>query len=485
MPVVLAQLELWHILPRLKLQSLQSGGCHNSDYTVFSTIPFVLKTSTLVAKIRLRKRTNIGYFPLHIPQWSCSNSCASSMPHSVTSWLLRRSLQKSYLGSDQMPVVLAQLELWHILPRIRKVCNLVAATIQTFLHYTVCDPLVKPTMPPSFRYWTCIKQEPGTENFNTCRKNASPKADQHWLVSLHIPQWSCSNSCASSMPHSVISWLLKELSKSRNLGSDQMPVVLAQLELWHILPRIRKVCNLVAATIQTFLHYTVCDPLVKPTMPPSFRHWTCIKQEPGIENFNTCRKNASPKADPHWLFSFTYPSMVLFQQLCLFHATLCDFLIVEKNSPKVVIWIWPNACCVGSTWTLAPLAEALQSLQSGGCHNSDISPLYRLWPASQAYNASIIQALDLHQSTSWHLTTHTLHICRKKPAVDGSNEYHHFSKGERNPLKISKKGVCHESMQCEEWIILFLLVTSDVYGILLTHVGAYLTKGQASKWTPQ
>ena len=141
------------------------------------------------------------------------------------------------------------------------------------------------------------------------------------------------------MPHSVISWLLRRTLQKSYFGSDKLPLVLAQLELWHILPRLCKVCNLVAAIIQTFLHHTVCDQLVKPTMPPSFRYWTCIKQEPGTENFNTCRKNPSPKADQQWLFSFTYPSMVLFQQLCLFHATLCDFLVVEKNSPKVIFWI--------------------------------------------------------------------------------------------------------------------------------------------------
>ena len=189
----------------------------------------------------------------------------------------------------------------------------------------------------------------------------------------------------------------------------KVQVVLTQLELWHppknvvkILLGLCRVYNLVAAISQTFLHYTVCYLLVKPAMPTSFRHWTCIKQEPGTENFNTCRKNPSPKADQQWLFSFTYPSMVLLKQLCLLHATLCDFLIVEKNSLKVVFWIWQIASCLGSTWTLAHLAEALQSFQSGGCHNSDISPLYRLWPASQAYNASIIQVLELDQTRAWH-----------------------------------------------------------------------------------
>ena len=212
---------------------------------------------------------------------------------------------------------------------------------------------------------------------------------------------------------------------------------------------------------------TVCDQLVKPTMPPSFRYWTCIKQEPGTENFNTCRKNPSPKADQQWLFSFTYPSMVLFQQLCLFHATLCDFLVVEKNSPKVIFWIWQIASCLGSAWTLAHLAEALQSLQSGGCHNSDISPLCIPFVTRKS-SLQCLHHSGIGLASNKSLALDNAHICRKEPS-------------QKEKEILSRKRVF---VACNVRNV--LLVTSDVYGILLAHVGAYLTKGQAdghrSRW---
>ena len=173
---------------------------HHSGIGLASNKSLELKTSTRVGKIRLRKRTNNGYFlyiSLNGPVPTAV--CVSSMPHSVISWLLRRTLQKSYFGSDKLPLVLAQLELWHILPRLCKVCNLVAAIIQTFFHYTVCDPQVKPTMPPSFKHWTCIKQEPGTWQRSHLQERTFSKGERNPLSKKGVCSMQCEECSISDL----------------------------------------------------------------------------------------------------------------------------------------------------------------------------------------------------------------------------------------------------------------------------------------------
>ena len=97
----------------------------------------------------------------------------------------QKSSPKSQCGCDKLLLVLAQPDLWHppknlrnILPRLCRVCNLMAAKHTD----TVCDLLLKLTRPPSFRYWTCITQEPGTENIDMSHENWSPKVEESTQV---------------------------------------------------------------------------------------------------------------------------------------------------------------------------------------------------------------------------------------------------------------------------------------------------------------
>ena len=88
----------------------------------------------------------------------------------------QKSSPKSLCKCDKLALLLAQLNLWQppknvesILPRLCRFCNLMAA--KHSYPATAWDLLLKLTRPPSFRYRTCIKQEPGTENIDIYHKS--------------------------------------------------------------------------------------------------------------------------------------------------------------------------------------------------------------------------------------------------------------------------------------------------------------------------
>ena len=197
----------------------------------------------------------------------------------------------SFCKCDKLALLLAQLDLWqhpknveNILPRLCRFCDLMAA--KHSYPATACDLLLKLTRPPSFRYWTCIKQEPGTENIDMYPEEQSPNANQKRLVCYLALMVLFQQLCRFRL----CDVLFAQKSSPKSLCKcDELALLLAQLDLWHppknvenILPRLCRVCNLMAAKHT----YTVCDLLLKLTRPPSFRYWTCIKQEPGTENID-------------------------------------------------------------------------------------------------------------------------------------------------------------------------------------------------------
>ena len=113
---------------------------------------------------------------------SCFKRRAMSMPDCVMSCLSHSTWP---LASN----------VGNILPRLCIVCSLVASKHS----YTVCDLLLKLTRPPSFRYWTCIKQEPGTENIDMYpEKQSAKEGATSWQMLVWGPlqgaysgAWSC------------------------------------------------------------------------------------------------------------------------------------------------------------------------------------------------------------------------------------------------------------------------------------------------------
>ena len=254
----------------------------------------------------------------------------------MTSCLLRRALQSHFCKCDKLALLLAQLDLWqhpknveNILPRLCRFCNLMAAKHT----YTVCDLLLKLTRPPSFRYWTCIKQEPGTENIDMYPEKRSLSANQKRLVCYRPLMVLFQQLCRFRL----CDVLFAQKSSAKSLCKcDKLALLLAQLDLWqhpknveNILPRLCRFCNLVAA--KHSYPATACDLLLKLTRPPSFRYWTCIKQEPGTENIDMYPEEQSPNANQKRLVCYL-ALMVLFQQLCRFR--LCDVLFAQKRFPK-------------------------------------------------------------------------------------------------------------------------------------------------------
>ena len=128
----------------------------------------------------------------------------------------QKSSPKSLCKCDKLALLLAQLDLWqhpkiveNILPRLCRFCNLMAA--KHSYPATACDLLLKLTRPPSFRYWTCIKQEPGTENIDVYPDERSPNANQKRL-DCYLPLMVLFNSCAAS--DCVMSCLLRRALQS-------------------------------------------------------------------------------------------------------------------------------------------------------------------------------------------------------------------------------------------------------------------------------
>ena len=141
---------------------------------------------------------------------------------------------------------------------------------------------------------------------------------------------------------------------------------------------------------------------------------TCIKPDPG-----TWQPRHSPKRDMGFAGLF-WDRITLEQVRTVLFMTSCS------NSCAVSMPDWMMSCLLrralesqnvdGTNWLLSlassqdiwkHLAEALHSLQSGGRQTF----LYCLWPAAEAYKASIIQFLDLHQTRAWH--SKYRHVSRK------------------------------------------------------------------------
>ena len=250
----------------------------------------------------------------------------------------QKSSPKSLCKCDKLALLLAQLDLWHppknvgnILQRLCRFCNLVAP--KHSYPATSCDLLLKLTRPPSFRYWTSIKQEPGTENIDMYPGERSPNANQKRLVCYRPLMVLFQQLCRFRL----CDVLFAQKSSPKSLCKcDKLALLLAQLDLWHppknvenILQRLCRFCNLVAT--KHSYPATSCDLLLKLTRPPSFRYWTSIKQEPGTENIDMYPGERSPNANQKRLVCYL-PLVVLFQQLCRFR--LCDVLFAQKSSPK-------------------------------------------------------------------------------------------------------------------------------------------------------
>ena len=258
----------------------------------------------------------------------------------------QKSTPNSLCKCDTLAFVLSQLNLWHppknagnILPRLCRVWNLMDAKLSC----TACDLLLQLTRPPSFKDWTCIKQEPGTENIDMYPEKRSPNADQKSLVCYLTVMVLFQQLCRFGL----CDVLFAQKSTPNSLCKcDTLAFVLSQLNLWHppknagnILPRLCRVCNLMDAK----LSYTACDLLLQLTRPPSFKDWTCIKQEPGTENIDMYPKKRSPNADQKSLVCYL-TVMVLFQQLCRFRLCMSCLLRRALQSHST----WPLASNVGN-----------------------------------------------------------------------------------------------------------------------------------------
>ena len=220
----------------------------------------------------------------------------------------QKSTPNSLCKCDTLAFVLSQLNIWHppknagnILPRLCRVCNL----MDTKLSYTACDLRLQLTRPPSFKDWTCIKQEPGTENIDMYPKKRPPNANQKSLV-CYLPLMVLFKQLCRFRLCDV---LLAQKSTPNSLCKcDTLAFVLSQLNLWHppknvgnILPRLCRVWNLKDATHS----YTACDLLLQLTRPPSFRYWTCIKQELALKTSTCILKSGLKKwkkAPKSWIY---------------------------------------------------------------------------------------------------------------------------------------------------------------------------------------
>ena len=117
------------------------------------------------------------------------------------------------------------------------------------------------------RYWTCIKQEPGTENIDMYPKKRSPNANQKSLVCYLNVMGLFQQLCRFGL----CDVLFAQRSTPNSLCKcDTLAFVLSQLNLWHppknagnILPRLCRVWNLMDAK----LSYTACDLLLQLTRP--------------------------------------------------------------------------------------------------------------------------------------------------------------------------------------------------------------------------
>ena len=171
-----------------------------------------------------------------------------------------------------------------------------------------------------------------------------------------------------------------------------------QCNCWNTLPKPCRVCNPAAEKFNTScgskmikgFHHSVED--LHQTRSWNLTTWTFSKRDMGFAGlfwdritleqvrtvlFMTSCSNSCAVSMPDWMMS------------CLLRRALQSQNVDGTN------WLLSLA---SSQECWKHLAEALHSLQSGGRQTF----LYCLWPAAEAYKASIIQFFDLHQTRAWH-----------------------------------------------------------------------------------
>ena len=223
------------------------------------------------------------------------------------------------------------------------------------------------------RYWTCSKQEPGTENIDMYPEKQSSNANQKRLPPLNglVPRgvpcpcqtvWCLA--CSEEL-FKLIMWMWQIasclVSTSPLASSPECGKHLA--EALH---------SLQSGGRQTFLSCYACDLLLKLARPPSSGIGLASNKSLALKISLCIPKKQSPNANQKRLVCYL-PLMVLFPRgvPCPCQTVWC--LACSEELFKLIMWMWQIASCLVSTSPLASspecgkhLAEALHSLQSGG-----------------------------------------------------------------------------------------------------------------------
>ena len=315
-----------------------------------------------------------------------STSLASPpLSSSRNCWKCNRLYQWLFNVDDfaiaKVPLVFSQ-DVENILPRLCRVCNL----MDTKHSYTACDLLLQLTRPHHSRVWTCIKQEPGTENIDMYPEKRSLNANQKSLVCYLTVMVLFQQLCRFGLCDVLFA---QKSTPNSSCKCDTLAFVLSQLNLWHppknggnILPRLCRVWNLMDAK----LSYTACDLLLQLTRPHHSSIGLASNKSLALKTSTCILEKRSPNADQKSLVCYL-SVMVLFQQLCRFRLCMSCLLrrALQTHHVNVTHWL---LSCLNLTFGILPRMGETSCQGFGRVWNLMAAKhfLYCLWPAAEAYN---------------------------------------------------------------------------------------------------